>query len=207
LDEAVNLTVGTVLTRNNVDDIDNILELVEKMGVPIFRVIPFIPSGRGRENRELEPDPLEVKRVYAHLVEKRSAVSMTILPLEFECTFSAPSAEPVDPSRPSECGGATHYCTVTPTGEVLPCHYFGGVVAESVQNRRFMDIWRQSRFLNYFRSIEIGDIEGCCTQCGWITECRCGCRATNFSNRDLFGSNNHCWIVKEYQLNDAQQMR
>jgi radical SAM protein with 4Fe4S-binding SPASM domain len=137
-------------------------------------------------------------------MDRRSAVSMTILPLEFECTFSAPSAEPVDPSRPNECGGAIHYCTVTPTGEVLPCHYFEGVVTDSVQNRPFMEVWQKSRFLNYFRSIEIGDIRGHCRECGWLSECRAGCRATNFSNRDLFGSNNHCWIVKDHQLNDDQ---
>jgi radical SAM protein with 4Fe4S-binding SPASM domain len=204
LDEAVNLTIGTVLTRNNVDDIDSILEFVEKTGVPSFRIIPFIPSGRGRENLDLELDPREMKKVYAKLREKRFISSVNILPFEFECTFSAPSAEPVDPSRPNECGGAIHYCTVTPTGEVLPCHYFEGVVTDSVQNRPFMEVWQKSRFLNYFRSIEIGDIRGHCGECGWLSECRAGCRATNFSNRDLFGSNNHCWVVKEHQMNDAQ---
>jgi radical SAM protein with 4Fe4S-binding SPASM domain len=204
LSEKVNLTIGTVLTRNNVDDIPDILELVEKMGAPAFRIIPFIPSGRGRENRALELDPAEMRKVYADLVEKRASVSLTILPLEFECTFSSPSADPVDPSRPVECGGAIHYCTVTPTGEILPCHYFEGLVTDSVQNRPFMEVWQQSRFLNYFRSIEIGDIDGCCRQCGWLSECCSGCRATNFSNRDLFGSNHHCWIVKENQMNDIQ---
>jgi len=204
LSEKVNLTTGTVLTRNNVDDIPDILALVEQLGVPAFRIIPFIPSGRGRENRELELDPSEMRQVYANLREKRASVSLTILPLEFECTFSPPSTEPVDSSRPVECGGAIHYCTVTPTGEVLPCHYFEGVAADSVQNRPFMEVWQQSRFLNYFRSIEIGDIDGCCRQCGWLSECRSGCRATNFSNRDMFGSNHHCWIVKENQMNETQ---
>ena len=193
----VNLTIGTVVTKNNIDDIPEILKFTERSGVPYFRLIPFVPSGRGKHNRDLELDPLQIQTVSRELVEQRDRWSFTILPLEFELTFSPPSGEQADLSRPSECGGATNYCTVTPSGEVLPCHYFEGVVADSLRNRSFRDIWRNSRFLNYFRSIEIGDIQGYCHGCDWLSECRGGCKAANFSRGDLFQSNCHCWVVKE----------
>jgi radical SAM protein with 4Fe4S-binding SPASM domain len=199
LSEGVNLTIGTVLTKNNVDDIPELLKLVQRMNIPYFRLIPFIPSGRGQHNRDLELDPLQVKKISEDLAAQRKMWAFTILPLEFELTFSAPSGEQPDMTRPSECGGAVHYCTVTPTGEVLPCHYFEGVVTDSVRNRSFSDIWRNSRFLNYFRSIEVGDIKGYCHECEWLSTCRGGCKAANFSHRDLFQSNAHCWVVRENQ--------
>jgi radical SAM protein with 4Fe4S-binding SPASM domain len=199
LSAGINLTVGTVLTKNNVDDIPELLKLVERCGIPYFRLIPFIPSGRGQQNRDLELDPLQVKKVSEELVAQRDLWPFTILPVEFELTFSAPSGASLDRSRASECGGATHYCTVTPSGAVLPCHYFEGVVTHSVRNSSFMEIWRNSRFLNYFRSIEIGDITGYCHDCQWLADCRGGCKAANFSYRDPFQSNRHCWVAGENQ--------
>jgi sulfatase maturation enzyme AslB (radical SAM superfamily) len=46
LSEEVNLTIGTVLTRNNVDDIPSLVDRVEKMGVPVTSNSILWRSGR-----------------------------------------------------------------------------------------------------------------------------------------------------------------
>ncbi len=191
------VTVGMVISKNNLEDISSMLDLLEAHGVKYFRLIPFIPFGRGEANSELELSPSQVKEVSAYLIEERKSRSVEIMQLEFEPTFSAAPAGKVDASTPVECGGALHYCTVTPKGEVLPCHYFEGVVAENVKDKSFSQIWKGSRFLNYFRSIKIGDIKGYCGECEWLPVCRSGCKAANFSRRKLFDSNVHCWVVTE----------
>ncbi len=191
------VTVGTVISRHNLDDIPNMLDFVEGRGVKYFRLIPFIPFGRGEANSDLELSPAQVKEVSAYLIEERRKRSVEIMTLEFEHTFSPPPSNKIDASTPVECGGALHYCTVTPKGEVLPCHYFEGVDAENVKARPFSWIWKRSRFLNYFRSMRIGDIKGYCGECEWLAVCRSGCKAANFSGRKLFDSNVHCWVVPE----------
>ncbi|VAW38093.1 Radical SAM domain protein [hydrothermal vent metagenome] len=191
------VTVGMVISKNNVDDIPDMLDFAEARGVKYFRLIPFIPFGRGEANKGLELSPLQVKDASAYLIEERKKRTVDIITLEFEPTFSAPPAGKIDPSTPVECGGALHYCTVTPKGEVLPCHYFEGVVAENVKVRPFARIWKESRFLNYFRSMRVGDIKGYCGGCEWLAVCRSGCKAANFSRRALFDSNVHCWVVPE----------
>jgi len=191
------VTVGMVISKNNREDIPALLDFLESRGVKYFRLIPFIPFGRGEENSELELSPSQVKEVSAYLIEERKRRTIEIMPLEFEHTFSAAPREKVDATKPSECGGALSYCTVTPKGEVLPCHYFEGVDADNVKARSFSQIWKGSRFLNYFRSMRIADIKGYCGDCEWLAVCRGGCRAANFSRRKLFDSNVHCWVVTE----------
>ncbi|VAV84131.1 Radical SAM domain protein [hydrothermal vent metagenome] len=191
------VTVGTVISKHNLDDISKMLDFVESHGVKYFRLIPFIPFGRGEANSELELSPLQVKEVSAYLIEERKNRAVEIMTLEFEHTFSDPPANKIDASTPVECGGALHYCTVTPKGEVLPCHYFEGVDTENVKAQPFSQIWRGSRFLNYFRSMKISDIKGYCGECEWLPVCRSGCKAANFSTRALFDSNVHCWVVPE----------
>jgi len=199
VDADIDVTIGTVLSKHNIDDIDNMLELVEQLGVKYFRLIPFIPSGRGKKHRYLEPHPKEVKEITQLLAAKRAELPFEIIPMEFELTFSPPAEHVVDKARPNECGGAIHYCTVTPSGEVLPCHFFDSVKADNVHEMPFASIWEQSRFLNYFRSIRVGDIGGYCRQCQWLSDCRGGCRAANFSIGEVFNQNCHCWIATELE--------
>lgn len=193
----IDVTIGTVLSKHNIDDIDAMLKLVETLGVKYFRLIPFIPSGRGKKHRDLELHPTQVKEVTQYLADRRGDLPFEIIPMEFELTFSPPNGQTLDRTRPNECGGAVQYCTVTPLGEVLPCHYFDSVQADNVHEKSFSWIWERSRFLNYFRSIRIGDIGGYCSQCQWLADCRGGCRAANFSIGEVFQENCHCWVAAE----------
>jgi radical SAM protein with 4Fe4S-binding SPASM domain len=191
------VTLATVATRTTADDVPKTLELAVKLGVQAFRLIPFVPSGRGKHNAELELDPLEMKAVTKYLADRRGQTPIEIVPLEFEHTFSEPTGAHVDPLTKIGCSGAVSYCTIGATGDVLPCSYFAGVEAENVKDKPFHWIWSSSRFLNYFRSLTVGDIDGACGGCRWLSTCRTGCKAANCAKGDLFGSNCHCWIVRE----------
>lgn len=190
----MNFTLATVVTKSNVHDIPNILSQVERYGIQAFRLIPFIPSGRGRKNKDLELGPLEMKELTVYLRGIRKKVDFDILPLEFEETLEEPFNQRIDISDASACGGAIQYTTVTPEGYVLPCHYFNGVKTDNVRDHSFSWIWHNCRFLNYFRSLRIRDFKGNCTECKWLAQCRTGCKAANFSTAKLFDGNRHCWI-------------
>ncbi len=191
----VEVTLATVATKMNVADMSNIVELADGLGVDAFRLIPFIPTGRGQRNRALELTPAEMREVTRSLLQVKQSGKISVVPLEFEHTFSATPGGAVDPSEQIGCDGARSYCTIGATGEVLPCSYFSGVEADSIRDKPLAWIWQHSRFLNYFRSLRVADIEGACRECNWLAVCRTGCKAANRAVGDLFGSNVHCWVA------------
>jgi radical SAM protein with 4Fe4S-binding SPASM domain len=192
------VTIGTVVSKINLEDIPSILILAEELGAACFRLIPFVPKGRGGEYCDLEVPPHEMKRITQFLMDARESTSVTISELEFEEMLNGSKCiKPLDLHRSLGCSGAVSYATITPTGELLPCHFFEGVRADSVKNHSFEEVWYRSRFLNYFRSLNIADLHGKCRECSWLAKCGGSCRAINFSKGDFLGGNSQCWIAEE----------
>ena len=194
----VPVTLAATVTTINVDDIPRLYELANDMGVQTFRILPFVPFGRGKYADELELAPSRMKELTAFLhCKKEEGDGVNIAPMEFECTFSPPPEQDLDADTRIGCDGAISYCTVTSNGEVLPCNYFSGADVENVKEKDFQWIWDNSRFLNYFRSMKASDVKGICQDCDWLPICRGSCVAANFAHGDIFQSNCHCWLVNQ----------
>ena len=191
----VPVTIAATVTTMNIDNIPLLYELANNMGVQTFRILPFVPFGRGKYAEELEVAPRKMKDLTEFLISKKEEKGVNIAPMEFECTFSSSPEQKIDTDTRIGCDGAISYCTVTSNGEVLPCNYFSGAETENVKERNFQWIWNNSRFLNYFRSLKALDINGICQQCDWLPVCRGSCLAANFAHGDIFQSNYHCWLV------------
>lgn len=198
------ITIGTVLSTVNINDIPAIVELAEQLGAATFRLIPFIPKGRGEFHRDMEVPPSQVKEVVRFLHNMRGRRRINFAPLEFEEMLDGG----VCPDYPSpdmslKCGGAVVYATITPNGEVLPCHFFEGVRADNVQSHAFSDIWYRSRFLNYFRHLTVSDLYGNCSTCTWLYRCTGSCRAGSHAKGDIFAGNKACWVSPETTTRNA----
>ena len=194
------VTVGTVVTTINQQDIPAIIALVEELGVASFRLIPFVPAGRGEHYTNMEIGPREMKKITHYLHDLRSKTRLKIAVMEFEDMLNgARCAEPLNLSRGLGCSGAVTYATITPTGELLPCHFFEGVRSDSVARNSFSEVWNRSRFLNYFRQLTVADLHGKCRQCQWLGQCGGSCRATNFAKGDFLGSNRACWVTQDLE--------
>ncbi|SFM27970.1 radical SAM protein [Methanolobus profundi] len=193
----VPVTLAVTVTTMNIDNVPRIYEMAKDMGVQTFRILPFVPFGRGKYADELEVSPARMKELTEFLHSKRDEDGLNIAPMEFECTFSPPPEQGIDGDTRIGCDGAISYCTVNSSGEVLPCNYFSGADAENIREHDFKWIWDNSRFLNYFRSLKATDMKGTCQECKWLPVCRGSCIAANFAHGDIFQPNCHCWMVNE----------
>jgi len=192
------VTIASVLSTNNIHDIPAQIKLAEDIGATSFRLIPFVPKGRGEAHRDMEVSTEESKEVTLYLRDIREKTRLNIASLEFEEMLDNNIHSPqLDPNMPLKCGGAVSYATITPIGEVLPCHFFEGVRADNVQSTDFHEVWCCSRFLNYFRHLRVSDLHGKCGSCNWLSTCAGSCRAVNYAKGDLFGGNHACWMNQE----------
>lgn len=195
VDAGVPVTIGATVTRANAAQIPRLCDLARDLGAQAFRIIPFVPFGRGGHWRSLETTPPAMRRLTQYLLERRGLGDVAIAEMEFECTFDPPPLQSANCGQGLGCGGARSYITITESGDVLPCHFLNGVAAENVLEHDLAWIWRNSRFLNYFRSLTIADLTGACTQCDWLAVCQGSCRAANFARGRLFEANSHCWLA------------
>lgn len=191
--------VATVVTKINIHQIPLIYNLVIKLGAQFLRIIPFIPFGRGRLVKELEVNPLDMKELCINLRHGEKKDELNIKPMAFECLLYPPLGSTHKESQIG-CNGARHYCTLTSTGEILPCNYFIGVKTDNIREHSFSWIWKNSNFLNYFRSLNTSDIQGKCQKCSWLSICRGGCIAVNYAHKNIFQSNYQCWLNNSEQL-------
>jgi radical SAM protein with 4Fe4S-binding SPASM domain len=192
----VPVTIGTTVTALNLHEVPSLCDLAQRLGAVMYRIIPFIPFGRGGGSRQMEISPLTMRRLTEFLRQRRQQSDIAIAEMEFECTFDSPPLKTADPQTPIGCGGARSYFTILETGEVLPCHFFAGVAAENMLEHSLAWIWQHCRFLNYFRSLGIADLTGACVTCDWLPQCLGSCRAANFSHGHLLRGNVHCWNGK-----------
>ncbi|TQD29228.1 PqqD family peptide modification chaperone [Methanolobus vulcani] len=193
----VPVTLAAAVTTMNIDNIPELYELGKELRVQTFRILPFVPSGRGTGAFDLEVKPARMRELTEFLLSKRESDGPEIAPMEFECTFRPTPEQEIEANTDTRigCDGAIGYCTVTSKGDVLPCNYFEGADVENVKDRSFRWIWDNSRFLNYFRSLKASDMKGKCSRCQWLPVCRGSCIAANFTRRNIFQANCHCWLV------------
>lgn len=192
LDQGMAVSVCTTATNMNVDRIPAIIELMHGLGVESYRVQGMLPIGRGSGNAaELRLAPSRMKLLVEYLENRNIQVS------SYNFTLRPPPGEPVDYCTGGGCSAANSICSITAEGNVVPCTYFWGMNGDSLRNRSFRWIWENSRLLNYFRGIRLGDVKGLCRDCEWLSLCHGGCKAENYLNGDIFDSNSNCWVADE----------
>ena len=187
------VTLATTVVTLNVHQISELYNLASDLNVTTYRILPFVPYGRGRTAFDLEISPEQMREVTEYLRDMRETGPINVAPMEFEYTLSPPNETDTQSQSRIGCDGGVAYCTITSNGEVLPCNFFAGAETNNVKEHSFQWIWENSRFLNYFRSLVVSDIKGECQNCTWLPKCRGSCVAANFAHGDIFQSNVHCW--------------
>jgi radical SAM protein with 4Fe4S-binding SPASM domain len=197
----VSITVGSVVTKENFDQIPAIYALAHNLKVNQFRIMPFVPYGRGRRNFRLEVSPSKMMELTKKLDSLRASIGLPITQMPFECLLSPPPSEQVSMKTHIGCDGGISYCTITANGDVLPCNFFAGAKAENIRENSLKWIWQNAHFLNYVRSLMISDLDNLCKTCPWIVVCRGSCPAANFAHNDIFQPNCLCWRANAIQGN------
>lgn len=189
------IMIAATVNRLNLTEIPKLYELAAQLGAHTFRILPFVPYGRGKKAIDLEVSPQEMAEITEYLFIQRQKGGLNIAQMEFECTFFPPPGIYPQKGTHIGCDGGIAYCTINTAGDVLPCNFFSGTQTQNVKDQKFSYIWANSNILNYFRSLTVDDIHGTCQECSWLATCRTSCIAANFAHGDVFQSNCHCWRV------------
>ena len=186
--------MAVTLTRMNVDEVEDLINLAEDLGVTRIIFFNFVPVGRGLENaEELDLDPLERERVLRKLARENSRRKIEVLctaPQYGRVVLQVSHGEEVSPthfyagSDPAVkalteyvggCGAGRIYCGIQPDGTVIPC-VFMPIPVGNLRERAFWSIWNTSPLMLDLRDREKLRGEGFCRKCPYKYICG-GCRA------------------------------
>ena len=179
----VRYTTTTVISKDNIEDLDDILEFSVAMGSKYLYLIRFLPGGAGLKHRELLLSKDEVKRAYEILERKckyyglRGGVGVPNLP----CIIDQ---KPYKHISFSYCFAGKCWYTIDPEGNLRICNHSPTIYGNLLKDK-FSDIIKHPT-LTKLSKAHIYPPE--CKGCQEVTECRGGCRAVaETMYGDLYG--------------------
>lgn len=200
--------VSSTVTRENIDEIPEVIDAVVDLGVSSYKTTLFMPAGRGKRNiSELVLTPEDVKKFTFMMIEKKKKVgnkisisSETDYPWlagdkgSKECYEGRTSPE-VDDSLKIGCTAGNSSFYITPDGKITPCPFLSKFQAGDIRKKDIRDIWDNSQTFDIFRNISRKNLKGKCSSCKYLgVSCFGGCRAAAFAHTgDLYAEDPLCW--------------
>lgn len=164
--------ISLVITRHNVDQLDDFKELADSYGAQL-RVTRLRPSGRGADTwHELHPTQDQQRDLYHWLLGRDDVLTGD--------SFFHLSAFGEPLPGLNLCGAGRVVCLIDPVGDVYACPFVihDEFLAGNVRDAGgFTRVWRGS---DLFRSLREPESPGACASCGSYDACQGGCMASKF---------------------------
>jgi AdoMet-dependent heme synthase len=188
----VRVIVGYTPVRYNFHEAGSIIDLAYQLGASGVNLSEFVPVGRGTLDLCLRPD--ELHTVIDTWAERKESYRGKMDVFWHDCRVGQFVA-PDERAKYIGCGAGQMLARITVDGYVTPCVTLP-VRVGNLREQRFIDIWRDSPFLQKIRdrsNIQAGNCAGCelKSTCG-------GCRAVSMGfYGDPFRGDPYCWISRE----------
>ncbi|RLI72070.1 radical SAM/SPASM domain-containing protein [Archaeoglobales archaeon] len=216
LNEGLEVGIATTSTKLNLYDIPNIIDLGIKLRVRRIVVFNFIPSGRGREIKNLDLDVNEMKWLLEYLYDRLDEGKIQVF--STSPTYAVVAVKRCEQNKgrkiapthftevclPTEgalilsefiggCGAGRLYCGINPNGDITPC-VFMPIIVGNVKDG-FLKVWQESEILNLLRDRD--NERYACKDCEYRYICG-GCRARAYGYYDdLLAFDPGCHIRRE----------
>lgn len=177
--------VNTTITKRNLCDLENMLQMVKNLGVDAWHIFLLVPTGRGKEIEADEIPPDEYEKVLNWFYDVRKTVDInlkaTCAPHYYrimrqrakeEGIKITPQTHGLDAMTRGCLGGIT-FCFISFLGSVAPCGYLP-LDCGNVRETPFKQIWYGCKIFNDLR--DYSKLKGKCGYCEYKNVCG-GCRA------------------------------
>jgi radical SAM protein len=179
--------VGTTVTRHNIHDLDNLVELLSSVKVVLWSVFFLVPTGRGQTSDLLSPEEHEAvfAKLYAASKRVRFHIKTTegqhyrryVLQQRAQAAPSSALIADLIARAPSGVNDGKGFVFISHTGEVYPSGFLP-ISAGNIRRDPLADIYRTCPLFLSLR--DVSQLKGKCGRCEFQDVCG-GSRARAFA--------------------------
>lgn len=191
--------IMTVVSRQNTEDVEELIKLFYKLGAVGIGFVRFKPVGRGKNIKNLELPPLERKALAEKIYEQKIIYDNKNFNVKVETPLSILVARnyPKFMKQHSYIKDAIRGCPsgiismhINADGTVTSCSQMPLTVG-SVYDSSIYDLWNKSEL---FKKIRSRKYNGKCGKCKHLDICG-GCRTAAYLDcGDVMGEDPGCWL-------------
>ncbi|MHB9072315.1 MAG: radical SAM protein [Desulfobaccales bacterium] len=194
----INVIVITTVNELNIHELSDILQLLQSLGVRLWRLQPLMPLGRVKNFKELEISSqgiLKLGNFIRDWTPKVAAKGLQII-----CSDGLEYIEGTEmPHKPwCGCPGGVVACGITSDGKVKGCLSLpDNVVVGDLRKNDLWDIWFHPESFAYSRNFLLNQLGANCISCDKGSECKGGCSASSYAATGEFHNDPYCF----YKIN------
>jgi radical SAM protein with 4Fe4S-binding SPASM domain len=219
--QAAGLRAGVrmTVTRDNLADLDHVLDVVERERIPRFCLYHLVYAGRGRGLVEQDLTPAESRAMIERLIERTLDWHRRDVPVEVLTTDGHADGVLITryvrehtPARAEEvqrlltmsggCSAGRKFANIDAAGNVHPCQFWTHVTLGSVRERPFSAIWTDVRadttgILAKLKAMPAPLTGPRCGRCRYNAQCG-GCRVrAEAVHGDPWGDDPTCYLTQD----------
>lgn len=190
--EGMAVQFNTTITRNNIEEVEEILELAISSKAVALHIFLLVPVGCGlniSDDFQISPHQYEklLHWLYNKASENKIELKATCAPHYFRIIQQKQKKE--ISAMTKGCLAATGICFISSEGEVYPCGYLP-LSAGNILKQPLKEIWYQSPLFQNLRNPSL--LKGKCGKCEYKYVCS-GCRARAYGQTgDYLASEPFC---------------
>lgn len=210
--EGIPLQINTTVTKQNINELDNILKLTLKLKAVAWHIFLLVPVGCGLEiapKEQITPQQYEDVLVWFYEKSKEAPLQMkaTCAPHYLRIVYQKAKAclpagreEAVKPKLESQgmsattkgCLAGSEVCFISFKGDVFPCGYLP-LKAGNIKEESFKEIWSNSPVFQTLR--DTNNLKGKCSICEYVNVCS-GCRARAYGQGGDYLAEEPCCVYE-----------
>ncbi|KNY28059.1 putative heme d1 biosynthesis radical SAM protein NirJ2 [Pseudobacteroides cellulosolvens] len=181
--------VHSTVMNWNMDEIIDLTDFAVEMGAVAHHIFFLVPTGRAVNIEEESLRTEQYEQLLTKIIMKQQQVKIELKPTCAPQFMRIAKEMGINLRFARGCLAGTHYCIISPTGEVQPCAYINQSVG-NVRKTPFSQIWANSSIFNELRTM---NYKGGCGKCKYKVACGgCRARAAFYNNGDFMAEEPWC---------------
>ncbi len=181
--------IHTTVMNWNREEILDLTDFAVEIGAVAHHIFFLVPTGRAISIEEESLRTEQYEELLTEIIKKQQQVKIELKPTCAPQFMRIAKEMGMDLRYSRGCLAGTHYCIISPTGEVQPCAYINQPIG-NVRHTPFSSIWANSPVFKELRTL---NYKGGCGTCKYKFACGgCRARAAYYNDGDFMAEEPWC---------------